>query len=171
MLDDFEDNYERKEEASNEYSQTEKSEENKSPLLTEEQLPSHELESEEVMNNKINMARKKSLKVHKFNRTSKIQTNEIVDRVNKIANTDDRLRSKRDLLLSNLKREQLPTKHNILRSPVKPTHVISQQSASESVSISMFNSVLSNYTNASVVDLIRKLPPKPIQPPPPVNIV
>jgi hypothetical protein len=96
------------------------------------------------MNNKINMARKKSLKVHKFNRASKIQTNEIVDRVNKIANTDDRLRSKRDLLLSNLKREQLPTKHNILRSPVKPTHVISQQSASESVSISMFNSVLSN---------------------------
>lgn len=123
------------------------------------------------MDSRIKLARKKSLKVHKFSRTSANRTNQLVEKVKNIVNPDDRLRSKKDLLLTNLKKEQLPNKHNIVRSPVRPSIVASQATANESISIGPFNSVVSNYTNTSVVELIRKLPPKPILPPPEPNIV
>lgn len=117
------------------------------------------------MDEQIKLARKKSLKIHKFSRATVNRTNELVQKVKNIINPDERLRSKRDLILSNLKKEQIPTKHNIVKSPTRPSQVATQQVVYETPSINMFNSVLSNYTNASVVETIRNLPPKPVPAP------
>jgi hypothetical protein len=111
---------------------------------------------------KIKLSRKKSLKVHKFSRKSTGKTSHLIERVQGIADVNDRLKGKRDLLLTNLKKEQLPNKHNILASPVQVSQIRSQMISNESVSMSMFNSVMSNYTNSSVLDIISKLPSKAI---------
>ncbi len=75
-----------------------------------------------------------------------------MDKVNGLTDAEDRLRCKKNLLLTNLKKEEVPNKQTIFASPVKKTRALSQAFSSDSVSgLTPFNSLMSNHTNQSIV--------------------